>query len=96
MDAAFTASIQAGGDPLLDAAVLHLERARAVQASRQDQPSIVLRRPLNMPLAITSQPAGPQFAITADAQMPTITVTAVLQNEALLQGARPSSNGRPR
>ncbi|KAA9168129.1 peptidase S41, partial [Delftia sp. BR1] len=34
VDAAFTASIQAGGDPLLDAAVLHLERARAVQASR--------------------------------------------------------------
>ncbi|XJC77327.1 hypothetical protein ACHFCA_14495 [Delftia tsuruhatensis] len=49
-----------------------------------------------MPLAITSQPAGPQFAITADAQMPTITVTAVLQNEALPAGARPSSNGRPR
>ncbi|WP_313238578.1 S41 family peptidase [Delftia acidovorans] len=34
VDAAFTASVQAGGDPLLDAAVLHLERARAVQASR--------------------------------------------------------------
>ncbi|MBN9323889.1 MAG: peptidase S41, partial [Delftia acidovorans] len=34
VDAAFTASVQAGGDPLLDAAVLHLDRARAVQASR--------------------------------------------------------------
>lgn len=42
-----------------------------------------------MPLAITSQPAGPQFAITADAQMPTITVTAVLQNEALPAGSTP-------
>lgn len=35
VDAAFTASIQAGGDPLLDAAVLHLERSREAHATRQ-------------------------------------------------------------
>jgi C-terminal processing protease CtpA/Prc len=34
VDAAFTTSVQAGGDPLLDAAVLHLDRSRTAQASR--------------------------------------------------------------
>jgi hypothetical protein len=34
VDAAFTASVQSGGDPLLDAAVLHLDRSRTAQASR--------------------------------------------------------------